>query len=111
MEEVRDDACRFMEMVLGGKMRDAASKQLYQAYKHIDEDSVEVLNQLVVSSIDACLVRFLNYFDKREIPLSIQHPSGEQADVRAMSDGLVGELYGDSGWIARFSKFKDRISP
>jgi hypothetical protein len=30
-----------------------------------------------------------------------------ESNIRAISDGLVGELYGDNGWIARFSKFKE----
>lgn len=111
MLEVRDDACKFMQSVISGKMRDETSKTYFQEYKTLDKNSARVLHHFLTAAIDACLVRFLNFFSTHEIPLYFKTDSGQLVDVQKFSDGLVGELYNEDGWIALFCKFGDHVEP
>ncbi len=56
-------------------------------------------------------MRFLNFFDNHGLPLMMKTRDAETLNIQSLSDGLVGELYSDEGWLARFSQFKDTISP
>ena len=47
----------------------------------------------------------LQYFDANKMPVLFKTGSGEVVDIREISDGLVGELYSDDGWVAKFSRF------
>ena len=111
MAEVRDEACSYLQRVISGKMRDAGSKELFRRYRNLDEQCAEVLHRFLGEAVDACLVRFLHFIDVNEIPLVFKTSDGQHIDVQAISDGLVGEVHNETGWIARFSKFKDRVEP
>jgi hypothetical protein len=108
--EVRDDACRFLERVVTGKMRDETSKRYYQEYQRLHTDCRVAIQHFCLAAVDACLARFLNYFETHEIPIAFRSMIGRVIDVRAVSDGLVGELYNEGGWIAKYSSFKDQLT-
>jgi hypothetical protein len=111
MSDVRDEPFQHLEMIIAGKMADARSKELYRQYQSIDPEARRVLERFLAVAIDACLARFLNYFDERAIGILFQTENGDSVDVRRISDGLVGGLYNETGWIAKFSRFGDRVEP
>lgn len=62
-------------------------------------------------AIDQTFAQFLNFFDAHEIPIPFETETGETVDIQSQSDGLAAEPYNEWGWIAKFSKFQDRIEP
>lgn len=109
MTHVRDDALSFLQRIISGKMADATSRELYSQFQNLDAVEAELVGRLLVSAVDAGVVRFLHFIDEFELELMFRCRSGEIADVRAISDGLAGELHTKDGWIAKFSQFDDRI--
>ncbi|MEL6234392.1 MAG: hypothetical protein AAFR46_08275 [Pseudomonadota bacterium] len=62
----------------------------------IDQISVSVM-QLFLEMIEEC------YHDtENEYRLQFVDRSGAPVDVRSLSDGLEGEMYGDDGWLQTF---------
>lgn len=111
MEKVRDDACGFLQRVISGKMIDATSKDLYAQFRSLSQNDSKVLMRFLTVAVDSSIVRFLHFLDVNEIEVVFRDDGGEKYDVRAISDGLAGELYSESGWINKFSSFGDRIEP
>src|SRR4029079_14992751 len=109
--EIRDEACKFLQQVLSGTMKDSTSKLFYEQYRTLDPDARAFVDKVVVAAVDSCFVRFLNFFDAHSTPLMVKNDQDEIVNIQALSDGLVGELYSDQGWLAKYSQFKDRIAP
>ncbi len=111
MAQVRDDACDYLQRVISGKMADKASKEVFGRFRRLTSNDPELIEILLLQAVDAGIVRFLHFLDEFEIGILFQDHAGGKHDIRAISDGLAGELYTEDGWAARFSSFKDRIEP
>ena len=109
MERVRDDACAYLGRLFSGKMADASSKKIYEEIKKLGKDDRDIVARLLVKAVDAGIVRFLHFLDENEVEVLFGANDGKRYDIRAISDGLAGELHTDKGWVAKYSKFSDRI--
>ncbi len=66
--------------------------------------SLEEVKEIYENCAHKSIANFLYLFDqKREYYSIVIHAEGAVIDLVEESDGVVGELYGDNGWIARFS--------
>jgi len=63
------------------------------------------MKQMYSYAVEQSLADFLYLLDQKreEYSIVIHHQDGD-LDVVAESDGVVGELYGDYGWIAKHSQ-------
>ncbi|HEX5442422.1 MAG TPA: hypothetical protein VFW87_01275 [Pirellulales bacterium] len=111
IHEVRDDAFAFLQRIISGKMRDSRSNSLFEAYRRLDSEAASTLHRFLAAAADSTFVRFLNFFDANRVPLYFASKSGDVNDVQQLSDGLVGELYSDSGWLAKFSRYGEFLQP
>jgi hypothetical protein len=109
MTHVRDEALSFLQRVISGKMADANSKELYAHFQRLDPAEAEFVGRLLVSAVDAGVVRFLHFIDEFELEILFRCRSGEIVNIREVSDGLATEFHTKDGWIAKFSRFQDRI--
>jgi hypothetical protein len=111
MSDVRDDAIDFLEKLIAGKMADATSKDLRRRLPQLEPAGREAIGELLVAAVDATIARMLNYFEENDVEVTIRDAAdGSRRDIRKLSDGLVGELYTQDGWIAKFSKYKNRLT-
>ena len=67
-----------------------------------------MLGRLLVVAVDSVIGEFLQFIDENEIGFEYKDASGKKHNIQAISDGLVGELYGD-GWIEKFSAYRVSI--
>ena len=67
--------------------------------------SREEVEQLFKACAEQSIANFLYLFDQKaeQYSIVVHHEEGD-ANLFTESDGLVGELYGDQGWMARFSE-------
>lgn len=110
--EVYDASCGELQRMLYreeyGVPRD---NPVGKAYRSLDTETACLVRRLVVAGIDQCFARFLAFLEcHEEIPMVVTTKSGEEIDLRQISDGLAGEPCSEQGWIARFSGFKDGLS-
>jgi hypothetical protein len=105
IEAVRDSAVTQWRSTLAGKMKDAKSQEIYKKLHQDGMDKNPILGQLISAVTDTCLHNFLWLLEQNpEIILSVTTKQSSSQNLAEESDGLAGELYGEKGWIKRFSK-------
>ena len=82
-------------------------KNLQKQIKGLGDTGVEILEKTCMSTLDTALHDFLfalqDSFDRG----SKFHFIVGDTNVAENSDGLNGELYGETGWYRRYSKYGD----
>lgn len=109
MNEVRDEACGVLQRLMTGKMADKQSKAMYKRIAKLTPEHRGLVEELLVEAVDQGLAMFLNFLDQHEVVVRWADSKGRKHDVRAISDGLMGELYTQDGWIEKFSKFRNTL--
>ncbi|MGA3282913.1 MAG: epimerase [Verrucomicrobiota bacterium] len=106
MKRVRDKAIGDWERFISGEMKGATAERVQQQIVSLTPEQRDTLCNLIPLIVDTTLHHLLFTAEQeRSLQLIIDNP-GESAahNLRDISDGLSGELYGKHGWIARFSK-------
>jgi hypothetical protein len=111
VKDVYDGSCEYLQAVMAHGMKGKNPDPLHVAYCSLDERSAQIVRRFVVEAVDQTFARFLHFLDTSQVPIPVELESGQQVDLRGVSDGLATEPYGEQGWIARFSRFKDGIVP
>jgi len=111
VEEVFDQSCRYLQVVICRGMRGQKPDPLHEAYASLDDESATVLRRFLLEAVDQTFAQFLHFLDMHEFPLPVEVESGRIVDLKGVSDGLDAEPYNEGGWIERYSQFKDGITP
>lgn len=107
MSEVRDRAIRNWESVISGRMRGERAQEMRTILADFSEDQLKTLVIIAPFIVDSMLHHLLFSLEgEEEIDVSVSIDGETRGQLRDMSDGLTGELYGDTGWIEKFSKYK-----
>jgi hypothetical protein len=93
VHEVYDRAIEFLQDTMAHGMKGIKPDPLHIAYRNLDAHSAEVLRRFLIEAVDQTFAQFLHFFDVHAIPIRFQTTSGEEVDVRALSDGLAAEPY------------------
>jgi hypothetical protein len=112
MNGVRDEACSFLQRVISGKMADKWSKALYRDLQKqkFKPEQAEFVGRMLEAAVHMGIVSFLQFLDQNEIAIVFRVEDGHTHNIQAISDGLVGELYTEDGWIEKFSKLKEGVA-
>ncbi|MBJ2123662.1 hypothetical protein [Flavobacterium sp. IB48] len=106
IEEVRDDSIfEFNEIVNNNSI----SKENQYIFELLKKSKVpkEDLIKIVTEMIDKCLFKTLFFFQSQEeFTLTTKDQKGKVINLAEMSDGLSGEIYGENGWIKKFSEYE-----
>lgn len=104
MDKLRDKAFGYFEGLVAGLWKSEDAALLQEELARCDPAQVELVRRCVRFAVDSSIHDFL---------FALQG-AGERGDVVVIvegenvalkSDGLHGELFGEDGWQARFSKF------
>jgi len=105
ISRVRDKAINEWEMILNGRMKGISATQIRNLLSGYSVEEIHILEEIIPQVVDTTLHHLLWTFDQFDnLKLLLLDKDGTTCDVKESSDGLPGELYGDSGWIKRFSK-------
>ena len=109
MAEVRDATIEKYEMIADGTLKSARASELREKLAAFSNEQGVVARELVVSAVDDAIHNLLWMLEQNadEISLMCDAPdAAAKESVSDLSDGLCGELYGEDGWIARFSAYE-----
>jgi hypothetical protein len=109
IREVYDRSCKYLFDVISRGMKGNEPDPLHLAYQSLDPATAKLLRQFLFEAVDQTFAQFLAFIDNHNVSIPILTTGGDTMDVASLSDGLAAEPYDESGWIARFSKFKDGI--
>jgi hypothetical protein len=104
MNRLRDPAIDQVDGLLKSHWKAPALSGIQKELAKLSANEKKLVRRVVVTCIDAALHDFLYAVqEKAEKDCDLEiHVNGE--NVAEISDGLHGEVYGDNGWAAQFSK-------
>jgi hypothetical protein len=104
MNRVRDEAIVDWDIIMAGRMKSDDAIKIRKRLSSFDQQNLAVLYRLVPRIVDTTLHHLLWTLDHvKSVDVSVRTVAGSLPSLREISDGLPGELYGDHGWIRRFS--------
>lgn len=108
VRNLRDEMLDDLEMFLAGKWKATVDQELQSKLKTLSEADRQMIRDLV-EHLSTDGMHQLLYALQREIdsngPIRVLVDGGE---VASRTDCLHGELFGDDGWIVRFSKYPSK---
>jgi hypothetical protein len=106
INNVRDETIECMEMILSGKMESEEAQLLYKKTNELSNETKNIIKEIIVNTIDRNIVRLLRLFEQSEKYIIAYDNGDKEININEISDGLSGELYGENGWIKKYSKYK-----
>jgi len=104
VRKVRNEAIDDWRMIVDGTMCSQRAQRLRDLLSIFDSEQKERFMELAPEIVDSVLHHLLWMLEQTEdVDVGVRLADGRLRSVRDESDGLSGELYGDHGWIARFS--------
>ena len=97
---VRDLSIAKLQSRYEGHIRDEASQAVASTLANL---SGEQKLKLAVSAVDTFLGTLLSSLEEVSSPAVVC----DGVDLRDVSDGLAGEMWGMRGWISRYSRFPE----
>ncbi len=110
--KVMDFSLNEYQMIKTGKMRSQQAKEISSIISSFNPVDEEKIDSIVLDVIGRLMHNTLRMFEESK-GFSIADkkviPGGE--DILEISDGLSGELYGENGWVEKYSKsnYKSRF--
>jgi predicted PhzF superfamily epimerase YddE/YHI9 len=105
IRRVRDKAINDWEKTINGKMKSPSAARIRDLLSGFSIQQVEILERLIPEVVDTTLHHLLWTLEQLDsLKIVISDQDGTTYDIKEISDGLPGELYGDHGWITRFSE-------
>lgn len=105
IQGVRDQSISDWDKILDGKMKGRTAELIRDEISRVNPDLLPLLRDIIPRIVDTTLHHFLAEVEKDQtVKVLVSVNDTDSIDIREESDGLTGELYGNRGWIARFSK-------
>jgi hypothetical protein len=105
MREVRYRTIEQWEMILEGRVKGIYAEKAREVLLSRNIECSEVINKLIPHVVDTTIAFLLASLDEQEnIEIFVADKDNVSSNLRGISDGLEGELYGENGWFARFSQ-------
>lgn len=106
MDRVRDIAIRETDAGIRGKSKAQISRQIFrEILGNAGPETRDALLKATPIIVDTVLHYVLWMFeDEPALKISFESSGENVPDINAISDGLSGEIFGQDGWIVRFSK-------
>lgn len=111
VEKLRDRPLNFFDAVLAGRMKSERVKALGTELVALTEEQKGVVRRCVQMAPDHAIHDFL-------FALGEAHDFGTEIEVLVdgenivgQSDGLAGELFGEKGWLTKYSKHGPEVDP
>ena len=92
---------KFIEYV-----RDKPISQIDTAF--LSEEGREKIYAITPFIVDTVIAHALDFFqDDRRGQIVVKTEDQSEVNISEVSDGLAGELYGDDGWVKKYSQQRD----
>jgi hypothetical protein len=107
MTQVRDRSIEDWERILDGRMKGQTAERVRRELTGTGDEALELLSRTVPRVVDTVLYHVLRTLEHDQtLKLSVEVDGKFTPCVSEVSDGLSGELYGERGWIRKFSQKK-----
>ena len=104
MENIRDNGIELLDSMMAGKMKDEENIAFHATLSNLPPETQNAIRDIVIASIDTALFDFLSFFENSD-EWKISNTHAKLKDLAEKSDGLSGELFGENGWISKYSQY------
>ena len=104
MQKVWDNIIVQMEIIFNGKMKSKEAQILNKKIIELTVDEKLILKEITMETLRRSIFNVLNFFEEEEKYFIGFNDGKKIVDIKELSDGLAGELYGETGWIKKYSK-------
>ena len=99
IQEVRDITIDEINIIIDNNLNGEYLEEFYNVISYLFSEERNLIKNLVPRIVDTTLHYMLFMIEQhQEISLNF-----ENEELKDISDGLCGELYGNDGWIRKFS--------
>jgi hypothetical protein len=107
IRKVRQESLWQWETLISGELKGERADRIKPLLAQLGEKQEAVFLRLLPEVVDTVLHFLLWMIEhEKEIQLGLRVNDKTYANLREISDGLAGELYGQRGWIKRFGGTK-----
>ena len=106
IQKVWDNIIVQMEMIFNGKMKSKEAQILNKKIIALNDEEKLLLKEITMETLRRSIFNVLNFFEEEEKYFIGFNDGKKIIDIKELSDGLAGELYGETGWIKKYSKKK-----
>ena len=111
IEIARDYSCANIQRILFGESTNDEEAKFSSQVKMFSESQLAIISDLMRFALDEGLGNALWFFEDSKRSIFFTDSNGDTHNISEVSDGLCGELWTESGWIQRFSEFRNGIKP
>jgi hypothetical protein len=108
IEWIRDKTLETMENKLLGKMNDDESQLVYKKIKNMGIENVNLVKEIIMETVEEMTINIFDFFEEYNGKYLIEYYKWDNEEeiinLNELSGGLADKLYGDDGWIRRYSK-------
>lgn len=108
VKHIRDATFEQFKEMCNGKLNSKSAQIIHKNFEKFTNEQKEIIQSLVLDSIDNTLHHFLWMIEQYEEFDLIKYQDEKKSSyisLRDISDGLCGELYTEDGWIEKYSKY------
>jgi hypothetical protein len=109
VQNLRDRMFDDLERLLSGRSQPPAVRKLQAQLSGFTDEQKQVLRDLTEELVTAGMHDFLFAIQEQADAGGAFKVLVEGQEVAKLSDGLHGEIFGDDGWIVRFSKYPSPV--
>jgi len=107
MTKVRDEAISDWRMIADGRMKGDLAAKARALLSTLSDEQRSAFVSLIPAVVDTVLHHLLWTLEQEDnLRIGVKSGIHDVPDLRAISDGLAGELPSADGWIVRFSREK-----
>ena len=91
-----------------GDMKSDQAKYIHGLIAPFSSSDKEKIDKIAMEMINRVVHNFMRLFDEsNDFAITKKNKVDPDDDLASLSDGLAGELYGENGWIAKYSEFPE----
>ncbi|WP_111684371.1 DUF6547 family protein [Winogradskyella tangerina] len=106
VEKLRDKQIDKFQGLLQGKWRDKESKDLHAKLSKLSQEQKQVVADVLEEALEGAMHDFLFAIQESANLDTELKVYMDNKNVAELSDGLHGEIFGEEGWVHRFSRHK-----
>jgi len=108
ISHVRDRTISHYQQMAYGKRQGLHKQKIVS----LTDENKKLIEDIVFQTVDEAIFNLLNMFEEYEenVELICKDKEGNKYDIEKISDGIMGELFTEDGWIAKFSKYEEKNS-
>ena len=105
IEMVRDESIGKSQDVLAGNIKSQQAQLIHQKLSHLEQPEKDAIIEFMRLSVDSTLHSLLWMVEESPELDLVVYCGDSKKYLSEESDGLSGELYGEDGWIEKYSNY------